>query len=63
MNKSILEVIHEDAKALYEIGLIDEQKMREFDVLCLPPETVSDSPQGKRIRPQTKPGQRVSPSG
>lgn len=63
MNKSILEVIHEDAKALYEIGLIDEQKMREFDALCLPQETVSDSPQGKRIRPQTKLDQRVSPSG
>ena len=27
-NKPILEVVHEDAKSLYEIGLIDEQDMR-----------------------------------
>ena len=55
-NKSILEVVHEDAKSLYEIGLIDEQKMREFDALCLPQKTVSDV---KRLRPQSKTSQPV----
>ena len=59
MNKSILEVVHEDAKSLYEIGLIDEQKMREFDALCLPPVTVYDADQIKRIRLQTKTSQSV----
>lgn len=60
-NKSILEVIHEDARALYEIGLIDEQKMREFDALCLPKKTASDVKQVKRRRPQSKTSQGVLP--
>ena len=58
-NKSILEVVHEDAKSLYEIGLIDEQKMREFDALCLPQDTVSDVKEVKRLRPQSKTSQPV----
>ena len=36
MDKSILEVVHESAKDMYEIGLMDEKTMREFDELCLP---------------------------
>ena len=35
MDKSILEVAHESAKDLHEIGLIDNVTMREFDALCL----------------------------
>ena len=61
MDKSILEVVHEDAKGLYEIGLIDEQKMREFDTLCLPQKTVSDVKQVKRLRPQSKTNQGILP--
>ena len=61
MNKSILEVVYESAKGLYEIGLIDEQKMREFDALCLPQETVSDAGQTKRTRPQSKTSESVLP--
>lgn len=49
-DKSILEVVHETAKGLYEIGLVDEQKMREFDNLCLPQKTVSEVKQVKRRR-------------
>ena len=60
-NKSILEVVHESAKGLYEIGLIDEQKMREFDTLCLPQKTVSDVKQVKRLRPQSKTSQGILP--
>ena len=58
-NKSILEVVHEDAKSLYKIGLIDEQKMREFDALCLPKKTVSDVKEVKRLRTQSKTSQPV----
>ena len=58
-NKTILEVVYESAKGLYEIGLTDEQKMREFDALCLPQKTVSDVKQVKRLQPQNKTGQPV----
>ena len=37
MNKSILEVVHESAKSLYDSKLIDATTMHEFDALCLPP--------------------------
>ncbi len=36
MNKSILEVVHEGAKDLHQIGFMDDMTMREFDALCLP---------------------------
>lgn len=36
MNKSLLEVAHETAKDMYEIGVMDEKTMRKFDKLCLP---------------------------
>ena len=59
MKKSILEVIHEEAEGLYDIGLIDATTMREFDALCLSP--VEDlSPQEiKRIRLHEKVSQGV----
>ena len=60
-NKSILEVVHESVKGLYEIGLVDEQKMRELDALCLPQKTASDVKQVKRRRPQSKTRQGVLP--
>jgi DNA-binding transcriptional regulator YiaG len=33
-----LMVIHQDAVGLYELGLIDDATMREFDEDCLVPE-------------------------
>jgi putative transcriptional regulator len=33
----ILEVIHQDAQGLYDIGAIDATRMREFDEMCLAP--------------------------
>lgn len=36
MNKSILETVHESAKSLYNLGMIDTVTMREFDTMCLP---------------------------
>jgi putative transcriptional regulator len=37
MDKSILEVVHESAKGLYDAGIVDATTMHEFDTLCLPP--------------------------
>ncbi len=37
MDKSILEVVHESAKGLYDAGIIDVTTMHEFDTMCLPP--------------------------
>lgn len=37
MTSRLLKTLHETAQDLAEIGLIDAQTMREFDVTCLPP--------------------------
>ncbi len=37
MKKSILKVVHESAKGLYDAGLLEAETMRTFDALCLPP--------------------------
>ena len=37
MDKSILEVVHESAKGLYDAGTVDATTMHEFDALCLRP--------------------------
>ncbi len=33
MDKSILEVVHESAKGLYDAGIVDATTMHEFDAL------------------------------
>lgn len=33
----ILEAVHEAARDLYEIGLIDKRRMKKYDLLCLSP--------------------------
>ncbi len=33
----ILESVHETAKDLHEIGLIDKRKMEKYNILCLNP--------------------------
>lgn len=43
----ILEAVHETARDLHEAGIIDTQRMREYDTLCLAP--VQDF-SGDRIR-------------
>lgn len=35
----ILEAVHETARGLHKIGLIDDQRMAEFDTLCRRNET------------------------
>jgi putative transcriptional regulator len=37
LGKSLKEVIHETAKDLHKAGIMNEQTMREFDAMCLPP--------------------------
>jgi len=31
----MLQVIHEDAKGLHESGIISDERMKEFDKMCL----------------------------
>lgn len=33
----LLKTLHDSAKDLADIGLLDAQTMREFDIACLPP--------------------------
>jgi putative transcriptional regulator len=59
MDKSILEVVHEDAKELYKAGLMDEITLREFDALCLPPIKKYTAKQIKKLRMKNKASQAV----
>lgn len=59
MNKSILEVVHESAKDLYEVNLMDVKTMRTFDALCLPPAHKLTPTEIKRIRLREKLSQPV----
>ena len=34
--KALLETLHKTARGLRDVGLMNAQTMREFDVLCLP---------------------------
>lgn len=36
MKKSILDVVHDSAKGLYDAGFVDATTMHDFDALCLP---------------------------
>ena len=38
----VYEVVHQDAKANFEVGAISEAQMREFDEMCLVRETEKD---------------------
>jgi putative transcriptional regulator len=37
MKKSILKIVHESAKGLYDAGLLEAKTMRTFDSICLTP--------------------------
>lgn len=53
MDKSLLEVAHETAKDMYEIGVIDEKTMRKFDKLCLSPN--KKQKETKKLHPYENP--------
>ena len=59
MKKSILEVVHESAKGLYDADLVDAQTMRTFDALCLSPVRELSPNQIKKIRLREKVSQPV----
>ncbi|WP_296618852.1 helix-turn-helix domain-containing protein [Marivirga sp.] len=50
MKKSILDVVHDSAKGLYDVDVIDATTMHEFDALCLPPVIEFTSKEIKKIR-------------
>ena len=58
-NKSILDAVHEGAKDLHKIGLMDEMTMREFDAMCLPKIKTLTANQIKRLRLKNKASQAV----
>lgn len=59
MKKSILEVVHESAKGLYDAKLMDGETMRTFDALCLPPVHDLKPREIKRMRLREKVSQSV----
>ena len=38
----ILQVIHEDMKSMHQAGIIDDERMREYDEMCLVQEPETD---------------------
>jgi putative transcriptional regulator len=59
MKKSILEVVHESAKGLFDIGLLDAKTMHSFDAKCLSPVKKFTPKQIKQIRLREKVSQPV----
>lgn len=55
----IKEAVHESARDLHRIGLVDDMTMRKFDVLCLPPVKQYKAREIKRIRQSLKVSQPV----
>ena len=58
-DSEIMEAIHEEARALFEAGAIDENRMAEYDQVCFAskpnktPVAVNPALQAKRIPPVT----------
>lgn len=59
MGKSILNNVHETAKGLHRVGVMDGKTMREFDALCLPPVKNMTAAQIRRLRLKNKASQAV----
>ena len=59
MDKSILNAVHEGAKDLHKVGLVNDTTMREFDALCLPPIKQYNAAAIKRIRTRSNASQGV----
>jgi putative transcriptional regulator len=55
----LMENAHDIAKALYEVGVIDVQTMRKFDLMCLPEVKKLSSAQIKKLRLREKISQPV----
>ena len=59
MGKKFTEAVHETAKDFHEAGVMDEQTMREFDAMCLPPVKRYTPKQISRLRRQNRASQGV----
>lgn len=59
MGKTLAEVLHETAQDLHEAGVMNEQTLREFDAMHLPPIKHYTPAQIKRIRKRNKVSQAV----
>lgn len=59
MKQKLLDVAHEIASDLHEVGAIDALTMREFDAKCLPPIKNYSATQIKAIRVKNKASQAV----
>ncbi|WP_216597513.1 hypothetical protein [Marinagarivorans algicola] len=57
MDKSILDIVHGNAKDWHATGVMKETTLREFDALCLPPVNEYLAVQIKRIRTRVKASQ------
>ena len=55
----IAEAVHETARDLYQVGLIDLMKMREYDSLCLQPLEPLDPETIEKIREDANVSQAV----
>ena len=58
-HKSILKVVHDGARDLHKIGLMDEVTMRNFDTICLTPIKEYTATQIKRLRMKHRASQAV----
>ncbi|NOR36986.1 MAG: helix-turn-helix domain-containing protein [Woeseiaceae bacterium] len=59
MAKKILDTVHDTAKGLHKVGVMDTKTMHEFDALCLTPVKNLSAAQIKRLRTRNKASQAV----
>lgn len=59
MGNSILEMVQETASDLHTAGVLKDQTLRDFDLLCLPAVEEFDTEQIKQIRLDNKASQGV----
>jgi len=59
MASRLLKTLHETARDLVDIGLIDAKTMRGFDATCLPPVKAYTAAQIKRLRLSCRASQAV----
>ena len=55
----ILAAVHDTAKGLHRVGVMEQVTLREFDQLCLPPVAPLDPEQIKHIRETSRVSQAV----
>ncbi len=59
MTSRLLKTLHETALDFAEIGLMDQQTLREFDVTCLPPVKAYTADEIRSLRLRSRASQAV----